>query len=136
MISLVTHLSINKGNIEELNLHIEESDECQPDLSIFIVVVDSVESMLNGTESNDLLEEVEVGITRRCVREEGDGSRAGPGDDADEEDTEEDSTSDAVHHQQHRHESTQEDTNPDRGALKDVRQAVVRMFRVSVYGDE
>jgi hypothetical protein len=88
--------------------------------------------MRDGPESDDLLEEIEVGLTRWRVREIGDGGLSWPTDDADEENTTQDGTTNPVHHEKYGEESSEENANPDGRSLQDVGKAVVWMFGILI----
>jgi hypothetical protein len=81
--------------------------------------------MSYGPESDDLLEEVKVGLTSCCVREVGDVGLSWPTDDADEENTTQDGTTNPVHHEKYGEESSEENADPDGRSLQNVGKAVV-----------
>ena len=106
-------------------IHVEESDQGQPNLAILVIVVNGVECVFDGPESDDLGEEIEVGVAGGSIWEVCDSSGAWPADDTDEEDTTQNSTTDAVHHEGDCKKSTEEDTNPNGWATEHSSQAVV-----------
>lgn len=104
--------SIEQPTIKDID--VEEGNESKAPLSGICRNVPFLDSQdtLDGVESHDLLEEVEVGIADGSVREVGNRGRAWPGDDGDEQDTKDDSTLNTVHHQHDCENTAAEDTNP------------------------
>ena len=122
-----------KGNtVGEGHIHIEESDQSYPSFTILVIIVNSIECVLNGSEGNDLAEEIEVGVTSRVVREVGDRRWSGPTDDTDKKDTTQDSTSNAVYHEHDCEESAEEDADPNGRTTENTSQTIVGMFRIFV----
>jgi hypothetical protein len=108
-----------------IHIHVEESDQGQPNLAILVIVVDGVECVFDGPEGDDLGEEIEIGVASRSVWEVCDSGGAWPADDTDEEDTTQDGTTDAVHHESDCQETAEEDTDPNSWTTENSGQAVV-----------
>ena len=72
--------------------------------------VDNSADLLQWSESDDLLEEVEEVISRGRMREVRDGCAARPRNNGDKEDAYEDRATDAVEHEEHGQDTADEDT--------------------------
>jgi hypothetical protein len=96
------------------NIDIEEGDESETPLTSILRHIPLLygQDASNWVESNDLLEKVEVVITKFGVGEVGDRSSTGPGDYGDEENAEDNGTFDSVHHEHDRQDTSEEDTQP------------------------
>lgn len=105
------------GTIKDID--VQEGDEGKRKLATSAgeIPLDDIEGLVNLVESNNLLEEVETGVSKLGLGEVGDGSWARPGDDGYEEDTSNDSALDTVHHEDGGEDTTTEDTDPESGVL-------------------
>jgi hypothetical protein len=98
--------------VEDIN--VEEGDESKTELASVLRDVPFLdnEDLLDWVEGDDFLEEIERVVAEGSVGEVGNLSRAGPGDDRNEQDTEDDGALDTVQHQHNSQDTTTEDANP------------------------